>query len=139
MRLVDGLIVDAGVRGHHVHLPQIADQLPFLGRFAGILPEPLGVRKIEAARVGRDGHLAARFRLREAAQMLEPAVAHHLDVAHHVHVGDGHEPFCVVELADRALELERAPDHFAALAAQHRPFLSSQSHTLWSVGCRVSS
>lgn len=53
-------------------------------------------------------------------QMLQPAIAHHLDVAHHMGMGDGNEALGAEEVADLNLEFDRFLHRGALVAAQHR-------------------
>src|SRR5258705_1010949 len=126
VRLVEGLVVDAGVGGDDVHPPQRGDQLALLRHLAGVLPEPLAMREVDAARVGGGGDLAAGAQVGLFLQPGESAVAHHLDVAHHVDAGDRHEAPRVPEAADLDLVFERAPLGFATLAGEDGALLARE-------------
>ncbi len=128
VRLVDGLVVDAGVGGDDIHAPQGRDQLAFLDGFAGILAQALAVREIHAARIGGGADYAARAAVRFRLEPGQAAVAHHLDVAHHVDVADRHEAPGAPELAHFHLVGERPAGGLAALAAEDLPLLGRQLH-----------
>jgi hypothetical protein len=59
------------------------------------------------------GTVHCRAGLAHARQERLAAVAHHLDVAHHVHVRHRHQPFRAEELADLDLQLQRFLDRRA--------------------------
>src|SRR2546423_13962084 len=59
-RLVPGLVVDAGVGGDDLHAPQALDELALLRHPGGVLPPPLAVAALAAARAPRAAAAAAR-------------------------------------------------------------------------------
>src|SRR5439155_1328831 len=82
---------------------QALDELALLRHLGGVLPQPLAVREIDAARVRGRADAAARAEAHFLAQELEAAVAHHLDVAHQVDIGYRNHALCLPEAADLAL------------------------------------
>ena len=56
MRLVQRLVVDAGIGGHDIHVAQKTYDLPLLARLAHVLPETIHVIEVDAARIGGHGH-----------------------------------------------------------------------------------
>src|SRR5690606_27359117 len=103
------------------------DVLLFL-LFPGILRHPgIGV-EMHALRIARCGHGTAGMLVGHVPQMLQPAIAHHLDVAHHMGMGNGNETRGAEEVADLNLEFDRFPHRGALVAAQHREFLLAQPH-----------
>src|SRR5712692_2510009 len=133
VRLIDRLVVDAGVGGDDVHAAQALDQLAFLRHFRRVLAELVAESEIDAARIGRGSDAAARLEARFFAQVLESRVAHHLDVAHHVDVGDGYEALRAPEAPDLDLVLERTSWRFAVLAGEDRALLARQLQRLFAL------
>src|SRR5947208_15195669 len=129
-RLVPGLVVDAGVGGDDLHAPQALDELALLRHLGWVLPQPLAVREIDAARGRGASDAAARAEAHFLAQELEAAVAHHLDVAHQVDIGDRNHALCLPEAADLDLVLERAPGRLPKLAGEDLAFLGRQFQAL---------
>ena len=128
VRLVERLVIDAGIARDHIHMLEVADQLLFLGRFARVLAQRVRMRKVEAARIRGRRDRAAGFFLRETSQVREAAIAHDFDIAHHVHVGHGDETPGAPELADLDLLLDRALYFLAHLPARHRLLLCRKLH-----------
>lgn len=91
----------------------------FLFRLAGVLPQVLHVVEIEAPGICGGGHAARRLVLAAMLQPVEPGVAHHLDVAHHVRIADGYEALRAPKFTDRDLEGHRVAHHHAAPTRQH--------------------
>ena len=58
----------------------------------------------------------------------QPGVAQHLDVAHHVGVGDGYEALRLEEAADLELVGDGAPHGLALRAIQHALFRCCELH-----------
>src|SRR6266404_6214265 len=129
-RLVPGLVVDAGIGGDNLHAPQALDDLALFRHLGGVLPEPLAVREIDAARVRRRANAAARAEADLLAQELEAAVAHHLDVAHQVDIRDGDHAPGLPEAAALDLVLERASRRLPQLAGEDPAFLGRQFQAL---------
>src|SRR5713101_7616555 len=115
---------------------QVTDQAPLLFDFQRVLAEPLRVRKIDAARVGRDRNAAMSPLRATVGEKRQAAVAHHLDVAHHVSVGDGHEALGVKEAPDFDLIGDRFTHGLALAPVEHRLFFRGQLHTLTSLSPR---
>src|SRR5439155_2422143 len=107
---------------------QVTDQTPLLFDLLRILAEPLRVREIDAARVGRDRNAAMSSLCAAVSEERQAAVAHHLDVAHHVSVGDGHEALSTKEAPDFDLVGDRFAYGFAVAPVEHRLFFRGQPH-----------
>src|SRR6185503_10315478 len=126
VRLVDGVVVDTGVGGDHVHATQRRDQLALLADLGRVLAEALAVSEVDAAGIGRRWYGTAGADCGVFLDPGEAAVAHHLDVAHHVDVADRHEALRAPEAADFDLVFERAPRGFAVLAGEDGALLARQ-------------
>src|SRR5213594_4239508 len=107
---------------------QVTDQAPLLFDLHRILAEPLRVREIDAACVGRDRNTAMRPLRATVREKRQSAVAHHLDVTHHVSVGDGHEALGAEEASDFDLVGDRFAHGLALVSAEHRLFFRGQPH-----------
>src|SRR6266849_8219014 len=107
---------------------QVTDQAPLLFDFQWVLAEPLRVREIDAACVGRDRNTAMRPLRATVGEKRQSAVAHHLDVTHHVSVGDGHEALGAEEASDFDLVGDRFAHGLALVSAEHRLFFRGQPH-----------
>src|SRR2546425_3082812 len=105
---------------------QVTDQAPLLFDFQRVLAEPLRVRELDAACVGRDRNTAMRPLRATLGEKRQAAVAHHLDVTHHVSVGDGHEALGAEEASDFDLVGDRFAHGFALVSAEHRLFFGGQ-------------
>ena len=128
VRLIDGLVVDAGVGSNDVQRMQMTDQAPLFFDLGRVLPELFRVRKIDAARVGRDRNAAMSPLRATVGEKRQAAVAHHLDVAHHVSVGDGYEALGVKEAPDFDLIGDRFTHGLALTPVEHRLFFRGQPH-----------
>ena len=128
VRLVQRLIIDAGVGSNDIHAPQAGDQLFFLERFFRILLQAFDMGKVDTARIGRCRLPAFRAGLRSPFEKGLAGVAHDFDITHHVHIRHRHEAFRAEELADFQLQLQRFLHCAALLAAQHFFLLCRQSH-----------
>src|SRR6266513_3277476 len=107
---------------------QMSDQAPLLFDLHRILAEPLRVREIYATRVGRDRNAAMSSLCATVSEKRQAAVAHHLDITHHVSVGDGHEALGAKEAPDFDLVGDRFADGLALAPVEHRLFFRGQLH-----------
>src|SRR5204863_9112018 len=87
-------------------------------------------RAYESARFLRVAAAPPRAESHFLAQELDAAVAHHLDVAHQVDIGDRNHALCPPEAADLDLVLERAPRRLPKLAGEDLAFLGRQFQAL---------
>ena len=97
-------------------------------RFAAILTEVIDVIEVEAAGIRRGGNAAVPALLRHALQIVEPAVAEHFDVTHHVRVGNGDKTLGFEKFTDLDLVGQRFLGGHALLAAQNRLLLGVEFH-----------
>jgi hypothetical protein len=126
MRLIDRLVVDAGVGLHHADRAQMPDQLAFLAHHLRVLEQPLGDCEVDAAGVGGDRDAKARLLARPGAQKLEPGIAHDLHVAHHVGTGHRHHALGAEETADLDLHGQCPLGGLAIGSIEHRLLVGAE-------------
>ena len=130
VRLIEHLVVNAGVDGGDLHAPQGRDDRPLLRDRFRRLAEPRGIREIHAAGVRRDAPPTRGSKLAIMLEEAQTGIAHHFDVAHHVDVGDRDEAFRPEELSDLDLLLDGLRNRGPILATPHRFFVLIQLHRL---------
>ena len=125
LRLVDRLVVDAGVDLHRPQSAEARHQRALALDQPRVLPHRRRSLEVDTAGVGGNRHGEAAAQPEEVLDEGKARVAHHLHVAHHVDVGDGNQPLGAEEGAHRDLlfkhqtrGLAKAPQLGSAALAQ---------------------
>ena len=122
VRLVQGLVVDAGVNRHRSHALEVRDDLALaLSHLVG-LAKAMGPRKVHTTGIGGQRTYRARTVGRGLAQEADTVFPHHFDVAHHVNVRDFDEPRRAKELSDLNLLRDRLANRLSMIPSHHRAF-----------------